>query len=219
MGDDPRRTSEEAQRSLPHLMQVISAARAPQTRWWRFGRPAPGAPPQCALELGSGSGEHLRALARRYPELTWQPSDPDPLQRASVAAWTAGQPNVRPPLDLDVTLTPWPLEPTEPLVLVLAVHLLHIAPARAIEALTSESARRLAPGGLLVVHDAFLDADGQPPSPRMADFDRTLRARDRRAGLRRLDALTTAAIGAGLEPLSSHPYGPDLLTLTFAHRR
>ena len=30
------------------------------------------------LEFGSGSGEHVCAFARRFPDLTFQPSDPDP---------------------------------------------------------------------------------------------------------------------------------------------
>src|SRR5688500_3458846 len=56
------------------------------------------------LEIASGTGQHVVHFAGALPSLTWQPSDPDPLMRSSIAAWTAeaGLPNVRPPLHLDV---------------------------------------------------------------------------------------------------------------------
>jgi tRNA G46 methylase TrmB len=55
------------------------------------------------LEVASGSGEHTAHLAPAFPELVFQPSDPDSGARASVDAWTAalGLTNVRPALALD----------------------------------------------------------------------------------------------------------------------
>lgn len=56
------------------------------------------------LEVASGTGQHAAHFASRLPGLVWQPSDPDPDMRASIAAWAAaaGAPNLRPPLALDV---------------------------------------------------------------------------------------------------------------------
>jgi len=42
-----------------------------------------------ALEIGSGTGEHVICFARALPGLLWQPSDPDPAARASIEAWIA----------------------------------------------------------------------------------------------------------------------------------
>ncbi len=50
-------------------------------------------PPEgLALEVASGSGEHVVAFAAAFPDLVWQPSDPSPEARASIAAWTAASP-------------------------------------------------------------------------------------------------------------------------------
>ena len=42
-----------------------------------------------ALEIGSGTGEHVVCFAKALPGLLWQPSDPDPASRASIEAWIA----------------------------------------------------------------------------------------------------------------------------------
>jgi tRNA G46 methylase TrmB len=54
------------------------------------------------LEIASGSGEHIVHFARNFPALVFQPSDPEPDARLSVAAWVnaARVTNVRAPLAL-----------------------------------------------------------------------------------------------------------------------
>ena len=56
------------------------------------------------LEIASGSGEHIVYFARNLPDLVFQPSDPDPNARLSVAAWESakGIANVRAPIELNV---------------------------------------------------------------------------------------------------------------------
>jgi len=62
-----------------------------------------------ALEIASGTGQHVTWFARHLPGWRWQPSDANPDALASIAAYTRqmGLPNVLPPLQLDVTDTPW----------------------------------------------------------------------------------------------------------------
>src|SRR5918995_3649230 len=64
------------------------------------------------LEIASGTGQHVVHFAGALPKLTWQPSDPDPQMRASIAAWVeqTALPNVRPLLALDVREDEWPVE-------------------------------------------------------------------------------------------------------------
>jgi hypothetical protein len=64
------------------------------------------------LEVASGSCEHAVYFAEQLPGVTWQPSEPDADNRASIVGWTAssGVANVRAPLALDVTDEHWPIE-------------------------------------------------------------------------------------------------------------
>src|SRR5438270_11628532 len=59
------------------------------------------------LEIASGTGEHLAHFAAALPGLRWQPSDPDPTARASIAAWTAGAENILAPVHLDASGETW----------------------------------------------------------------------------------------------------------------
>ena len=39
------------------------------------------------MEIGSGSGEHGVFFQKRFPEIIWQTSDPDILNRKSIVSW------------------------------------------------------------------------------------------------------------------------------------
>ena len=39
------------------------------------------------LEIGSGSGEHGVIFQKRFPEITWQSSDPEMVHRNSISSW------------------------------------------------------------------------------------------------------------------------------------
>ena len=153
-----------------------------------------------ALELGSGTGEHVLALARAFPQLDWQPSDPDPSARDSIAAWRgeARLPNLRPPLDLDLLRPAWRRLAAD---LMLCVNVLHLAPPAAGEALLAGAAA-LAPGTPLLLYGPFLDG---PPPPRLARFDAELRAHHPALGIRPLAPLLASATRHGLRLESRRP--------------
>lgn len=149
------------------------------------------------LEVASGSGEHITYLAQRLPALEWQPSDPSPTARASIAAWTAADrlTNVRPPLDLDASALPWPVSAADA---ILAINMVHISPWAATQGLLHEAARLLPPGGLLYLYGPFIQA-GIPLAPSNAAFDADLRDRNVAWGLRDLAAVAAAAAASGLK--------------------
>jgi SAM-dependent methyltransferase len=165
------------------------------------------------LELGSGTGEHAVHLARAFPGLTVQPSDPDPQARASIAAWAAEArlPNLEAPLDLDLLAPAWTRRAADAL---LCVNVLHVAPPAAGAALLEGAARVLAPGAPLVVAGPFLRRGGAAAG-RLARFDRELRAADPALGVRELDALVDAGRARGLaaRPPVPLPAEGDLLVV------
>jgi SAM-dependent methyltransferase len=136
------------------------------------------------LEIASGSGEHAVHFARTFPRLRWQPSDPDPAARASIAAWTEAErlPNLLSPLALDAAAPDWSVARADA---VLCINMVHISPVEASEGLIAGAARLLAPGAPLILYGPYLEDDVEPAPSNLA-FDADLQARDPRWGLRRV---------------------------------
>jgi hypothetical protein len=147
------------------------------------------------LEIASGSGEHILHFARALPGLTFQPSDPNPEARRSIAAWAAaeGLANLRPPLALDAGSPPWPVAAADA---VLCINMIHISPWAATEGLMRGAAAILPPGAPLYLYGPYRRA-GVATAPSNEDFDRSLRERDPAWGLRDLEAVAALAAAAG----------------------
>lgn len=148
------------------------------------------------LEIASGTGQHAAHFARQQPGWQWQPTDADPMALPTIVTRCQGQPNVRPPVLLDV-LAPWP-EALGRFDAVYCANMLHISPWATCAALMRGAAARLGAGGVLVIYGPFI-VEGQPTAPSNLAFDADLRARDSRWGLRSLDDVARAARAEGLE--------------------
>ncbi|TCZ66169.1 DUF938 domain-containing protein [Roseicella aquatilis] len=150
------------------------------------------------LEVSSGTGEHAVHFAAAFPGLAWQPSDPDPAARTSIAAWAAaaGLPNLRPPLDLDAAAAAWPVARADA---VLCINMIHIAPWEAGLGLLRGAARLLPPGAPLILYGPYRRG-GRHTAPSNAAFDASLRAQDPRWGVRDLEDVAAAAMAAGFGP-------------------
>lgn len=142
------------------------------------------------LEIASGTGEHAAYMARAFPDLEWQPSDVDPEARASIAAWRvdSGLPNLRAPIELDAAQAVWPIAAADAIV---CVNMVHIAPWQAALGLFAGAGRTLAPDGLLYLYGPYR-FDGTTAASN-EEFDRSLRARDDRWGVRDVRDLAEAA--------------------------
>lgn len=113
-----------------------------------------------ALEIASGTGQHIVALAKAMPGLTWQPTEIDPARRASIEAYLAQSScsNTIAPKALDATAPGWSAEHGGKALIFLS-NLLHLVSTAEAETLVGEAARALAPGGLLVIYGPFMRDD------------------------------------------------------------
>ncbi|WP_431854136.1 DUF938 domain-containing protein [Azospirillum sp.] len=161
------------------------------------------------LEVAGGTGQHAAYFAAALPDLVWQPTDPDPAHRASIAAWTEGLPNVRPPLALDAARRPWPAERADA---VLCINMIHIAPWAACLGLLAGAAEVLAPEAPLVLYGPYRRG-GAHTAPSNAAFDADLRARNPEWGVRDLEAVAEAAAGFVLDEVVEMP--ANNLTVVF----
>jgi SAM-dependent methyltransferase len=135
-----------------------------------------------ALELASGTGQHIVHLARAMPGLTWQPSEIDATRRASINGYLAeaALPNVAEALDLDATSPGWGSQNAGHS-LILLVNLLHLISTAEARTLISEAAQALAPGGTLVIYGPFM-RDDELTSDGDRTFHASLQAKDPEIG-------------------------------------
>ncbi len=149
------------------------------------------------LEVSAGTGEHAAYFAAAFPGLVWQPTDPDPGARASIAAWAraAKLNTLRPPLDLDAAAEAWPVARADA---VLCINMIHIAPWAAGLGLLRGAARILPPGGPLILYGPYKQG-GAHTAPSNEAFDAGLRAQDPTWGVRELEVVAAEAASRGFE--------------------
>jgi hypothetical protein len=154
-----------------------------------LGRVLPGQ--GVVLEVASGTGQHIVHFAKAFPGLAWQPSDPDPELRESIALRVREEQiaNVKPPIELDVTTLPWSLKTAAALV---CINMIHVCPWSATQALFKGANALLPAQHVLFLYGAYRRF-GQHTSKSNEQFDAGLRAHDPEWGLRDIEAVSEAA--------------------------
>ena len=109
-----------------------------------------------ALEIASGTGQHIVKLAIAKPNLNWQPSDIDQLRISSIKTWCNDYnfANVKPPVILDATEIGWSTEFNSK-TFILLVNLMHLISKDEAKILITEIASALAPGGRSIIYGPF----------------------------------------------------------------
>ena len=163
-----------------------------------------------ALEIASGSGQHVSWFARHLPQWTWQPTEHAAASLPSIAAWSvldaddvAGSPeasagplaNILPPLQLDVCAAAWPA--SGEFDAITCVNMLHASPPATLPGLMAGAGRHLAARGVLVTYGPYV-LDDEPLAPSNVEFDAWLKSRDPGWGIRRLADVVAHARAAGL---------------------
>ena len=148
--------------------------------------PASGA----VLELASGSGEHVTHFAAAFPALVFQPSDPDPQARGSIAARVAqsGLGNVRAPQFVDASADDWTLaaEIAASLAAIVCINMIHISPWSAALGVLRGAGKLLPADGVLFLYGPYRRG-GRHTAPSNDAFDRDLRARNSDWGVRNVE--------------------------------
>lgn len=175
-----------------------------------------------ALEIASGTGQHVCWFAAAMREWTWQPSEADPsaLPEIDTAVLRSQLPNVRPSIHLDAMAANWPAPSREfspPFDAIYCANLIHIAPWAACVGLMQAAARHLSLDGVLLTYGPYLE-DGVITSAGNAAFDSSLRSRDPAWGIRHLAAVGAEAERAGLLMRARHAMPANNLLLEWVKK-
>jgi len=203
-GDDPRISAPSALRNRDLIAAELKRLAPTQGR---------------VLEIASGTGEHVIRFAAAMPGLDWQPTDPDPTRRASIAAWAAEArlPNIAPPRHLDAARQGWAADhgPAEMIVL---INLLHLISAPEAEIVLTEVAAALALHGIFALYGPFL-RDGEATSEGDAAFDASLQAQDPAIGYKDVAEVCARLVGAGLSHVETVAMPANNLLVVFERCR
>lgn len=181
------------------------------------------------LEVSSGTGEHAVFFAPRLHPRFWLPSDPNPVARASIAAWRQRYPadNLYPPIHLDAIAPQWsiefddfpdPLRATafqrEQIVAIVNINMIHIAPWTACLGLMAGAQRILPPQGILYLYGPFKQ-HGQHTAPSNAAFDESLRSQNPEWGVRNLEDVIAVAQAHQLDWIRTNAMPANNLSVVF----
>ena len=142
MKGDGRLNAPSAVRNAEHIVELVSNTAI------KSGN---------ALEIASGTGQHVVKLATALPLLNWQPSDVDETRIKSIRCWSDDYhlTNLKPPCLLDATKEGWAAE-HHGQCLILLVNLLHLISFEETKILVKEVSKALSPKGLSIIYGPFM---------------------------------------------------------------
>jgi SAM-dependent methyltransferase len=164
------------------------------------------------LEIASGTGEHIVHFAKVFPDLAWQPSDPDPAALASITAWQSEVQlqNLRPPVRIDAALD-WEIVRADAIT---CINMVHISPWPATLGLLRNASRILARGAPLYLYGPYIQ-EGVSTAASNLEFDESLKSRNPEWGLRSVEAVEDVARTVGLDLIQLIPMSANNLSLVF----
>jgi hypothetical protein len=182
-------------------------------------------PTGSVLEISSGTGEHAIFFAPYLSPRRWIPSDPNPIARASIAAWQEHFPadNLNPPLDLDVANPNWSMEVKkyrdldlkgEAIKAIANINMIHIAPWNACLGLMAGARQILPEGGILYLYGPFKQG-GKHTAPSNEAFDASLCAQNPEWGVRDLEEVIAVAEKESLKPIKTLAMPANNLSVVF----
>jgi hypothetical protein len=152
------------------------------------------------------------------PGVVWQPSDPDPGARDSVAAWIAADAlaNVLPPRAIDAREALW--DAADAYDAIVAINMIHISPWDATLGLMAGAGRLLRDGGVLYTYGPYM-RDGRHTAPSNENFDAWLKDLDAGFGVRDVADVEAAARAQDLTLREIVEMPANNLSLVFTRNR
>jgi len=171
-----------------------------------------------ALEIASGSGQHIARFATEFPGVVWQPSDIDPAKIVSIKNWVGdvAATNVAEPIVLDASVPGWAAGQRKYDVIVL-VNLLHLINQREAETVIAEAAQALVRGGRLAIYGPFMRGD-KFASEGDESFHLSLTAQDPDIGYKSFQSVQDIQRSSGLDVEAMHEMPANNLMLVAAKR-
>ena len=111
-----------------------------------------------ALEIGSGTGQHLSYLAKNFPDIIWQGTDIDKTHCKSIDAWAKfNSLNLAQALALDAA-SDWSsvLKEYDSFNMIISMNVIHISPISTLEGIFINSAKFTKTDGILVFYEIFM---------------------------------------------------------------
>ena len=171
-----------------------------------------------ALEIASGTGQHVEWFAQVLPGWTWLPTEAHRGALYTIEARLArtNPTNVLDSTTLNVLAPQWfePGQTTPTFDLIFCANMLHVAPRQASAALFQGSARHLTGSGVLVTYGPYFES-GVAPSQGNLEFDQSLRTHDADWGIYQLPDLVEKAGQAGLRLCARHAMPANNLLLVW----
>lgn len=135
-----------------------------------------------ALEIASGTGQHVTAFARAFPDLSWQPTEIAADRLASINAYRAetGLKNIASAVVLDATQPKWD-GATGNKDLIVLINLLHLITTPAAQRCIEGALSALKNGGRFILYGPFMRS-GQLTSPGDVTFHAQISEADARLG-------------------------------------
>ncbi len=147
------------------------------------------------LEVGSGSGQHAIYIAKTMEGIEWQPTDrTENIEDLIENITKLGTSNIKMPKILDLAHDDWPEDNFD---CVFAANLIHILEVGLANKLIRKAPKFLNPSGFLTLYGPYR-FNGRFTTPSNCNFDKVLRSRDPKSGIRDFEWILKIAEESGL---------------------
>jgi cyclopropane fatty-acyl-phospholipid synthase-like methyltransferase len=176
------------------------------------------APGNRVLEIASGTGQHVAHFGEAFPLVQWQPTDATDADFHSITNHcnAASLTNVASPVVLNVMSTNWSV--ARDFHVVVCINMIHISPWETTAALFAGAGRHLVGAGVghVVLYGPYREG-GEHTAASNAEFEKWLKAKDTRFGVRNLEDVDAAALAAGFARQRLTRMPANNLLLLYSH--